>query len=216
MLAYLDPRRGQLRDTNQDNRKQKEPQLGVDEGLENLLGTELAALDTSLVDTDVLKKSNLFRVGQPLRLHGGVWEEEDYGDTNGDGNTAEDNEHGAPASQTTAGSDMLEAIGHGATEDLTEAETHVPEGEAGSLLGLGVPLAANEHERGTNGGLEDAEKDAGDEEGAVIGGSGAAGRGNTPEGDVNTEPLAGGHHLEKVDVGNLEAEQADEEKRRDV
>lgn len=42
--------------------------------------------------------------------------------------------------------------------------------------------------------------------------SGAASGGDTPEGDVGTEPLGRGQALEEVDVGNLETQKTDEEK----
>jgi len=58
---------------------------------------------------------------------------------------------------------VLKGVGHGSTEDLAQAEAKIPEGEARGLLGLGVPLAADEDERGADGGLEDSEKYAGDE-----------------------------------------------------
>lgn len=128
---------------------------------------------------------------------------------------------------------MLEAEGDGAADDLAEAEAEVPEGEARGLLRLCVPLAADDHEGGADGGLEDAEEDAGDEESLVAGSGSTAGRGDAPKGDIEAEPLCGGEPLEEVDlgegqhweggrrrgrltVGDLEAEEADKEKGGDV
>lgn len=151
----------------------------------------------------MLQQGNLLGVAQPAGLHGRVRDEEDGADANGDGQAAEDDEHDAPAGKARAGSDMLEAVGDGAAEDLAEAETEVPEGEARGLLRLGVPLGADEHQGGTDGGLEDTQEDAGDEKGLVVVGGGTAGGCGAPEDDVGAQPLGRWNHLEEVDCGDF-------------
>lgn len=94
---------------------------------------------------------------------------------------------------------MLEAIRHGTSDNLANTETEVPERETRGLLGLCIPLAADEDQGRADGGLKDAKEDTGDEESLVIGGGGGAGGCDAPAGDVGTEPLRGGHHLEEVD-----------------
>ncbi len=56
-------------------------------------------------------------------------------------------------------------------------------------------MAAYEHQRGRDGGLEDAEKDARGEQRAVAVGRGGAGGRDTPEDDIGGEPFSGGESL---------------------
>jgi hypothetical protein len=49
---------------------------------------------------------------------------------------------------------MLKAERQETADNLTSAQTAVPECESGSLFGLGVPSAADEYERGNNTSLE--------------------------------------------------------------
>lgn len=126
----------------------------------------------------MLQESDFLSIGQPLGLHRGVGDEEQNADADENGDDTEGDEHDAPASEAGAG-DVLEAVGDGAADDLAEAQSEVPEGEARGGLGLGVVLAADEHEGGTDGGLEDAEEDAGHEEGLVVVRGGTASRGNS-------------------------------------
>ena len=93
---------------------------------------------------------------------------------------------------------VLEAEGDNAPDDLAHAKTAVPEAESGGLLGLGVPLTADEHEAGRDGCFEDAEEDAGDKQRVVVEGSGSAGCCNAPEEDVGGEPFGHGDLLEEV------------------
>ena len=186
----------------------------------------------------MLEQRNLLGIGQPAGLHGCVGEEEESAQAEDDRQAAKHDKHDAPASKTRAGRNVLEAVRNGAADDLAKAETQVPEGEARGLFGLGVPLAADEHQRGSDGGLEDTEEDAGDEQRLVVLGRSSGGRGDAPKRDVESEPLGGRDLLQEIDwragvrtrqvgvagwarlvkltVGDFEAEQANEEKGRDV
>jgi len=54
---------------------------------------------------------------------------------------------------------MLEAERQETADDLTSAQTAIPEGETGSLFGLGVPSAADEYQGGDNTSLEYSKED---------------------------------------------------------
>lgn len=198
-------------DRQQDNRNEEKPELGIKDGLANLLEAELLGRDASLVDGDVLEKGELLDIRKPFSLHRSVGQEKDDGKTSDDGNAAEDYKHGAPSRQSGIGSNMLEAIRDSTTQNLAETETKVPKREARSLLRLCVPVAANEHEGRTNSGLKHAEEDARDEQGLVVVRGSTAGGSNTPEGDVEAEPLGSRKSLEEVDVGDLKAKQTNKE-----
>jgi hypothetical protein len=66
------------------------------------------------------------------------------------------------------------------------------------LLGFRVPLRGDQEQGGSDGGFEDAEENAGDEECAVGGRRAGAGGGNTPEDDVEGEPFCWGEGLEEI------------------
>lgn len=176
-----------------------QPDLGVHDGLANLLPAKVAGADAGLVDTDVLEQGHLFADRQPLGLHRRIGDEQDDREANDDGQAAEGDKHNAPAGQGGGGRDVLEAVRDDAADDLAEAEAEVPERETRSLLRLGVPLAADDGEGGGDGGLEDAEEDARGEDAAVVVGGGTAGRRDAPEGHVEAEPLGGGHLLQEPD-----------------
>jgi len=185
--------------TYKNDGKEEQIELGVHEGLEDLLGSELPVLDTGLVDADVLEELNLFLAAQPPSLHGGIGKEEEGPETDGDGQATEHHEHDPPARERGVLADVLEAVRHGATNDLAETETEIPEGEAGSRLGLGVPLAADEEQRGRNGSFEDTKEHTGDEESLVIVGGGTGSGGDTPKDNIAAEPLCGRDLLKAVD-----------------
>lgn len=155
-----------------------------------------------LVDADVFQQCNLLAIRQPRRLHGRVRDEEERNCTNSNSDAAEDDKHGPPPGERgrrRTRDDVLEAIGHEAADDLAEAEPEVPEREPGRLLRLCVPLTADQQEGRPDGRLEDAEKDAADEQGLVVVRRRATRRHHSPERDVGSEPLGGGYLLEEVD-----------------
>lgn len=166
--------------TYQDDGENHEVQLRIHKSLKNLLGAELAALNTSLVDANMLQQSNLLLVRQPTSLHGGVGKEEESSETDHDGDEAENNKHGAPPSKRSSRAHMLEAIRNETTNNLAKTQTQVPKRKTRGLLGLGVPLAADEHQGRTNCSLKDTEEDTGDEEGLVVVGGGTTSGRDTP------------------------------------
>jgi hypothetical protein len=85
---------------------------------------------------------------------------------------------------------MLKAERQETADNLTSAQTAVPECESGSLFGLGVPSAADEYERGNNTSLEYSEEDARGQETPVVFGSRSRCSGNSPEDNVHTEDFA--------------------------
>jgi hypothetical protein len=182
----------------QHDSQEHEVELGVYESFDDLLKTELAVLDTGLIDANVLEESNLFAIREPLGLHRSIWEKQDDAQAGDDGGYAESNEHGAPSGQGSIGAHVLEAVGDGAADNLANTETKIPEGEAGSLFGFGVPLTADEHKRGADRGFEDTEEDARDEEGLVVVGSGTTCSRDTPQNDVGSEPFGSRHNLKEV------------------
>ena len=56
---------------------------------------------------------------------------------------------------------MLKSKTNKSSNNLTQSQSAVPNGEARSLLGFGVPLGTNEHEARGDGCFEDAQEDAG-------------------------------------------------------
>ena len=90
----------------------------------------------------------------------------------------------------------MERIRQHPADDLPKPEPGIPDAEAWRLFGFRVPLAADEHQRGRDGGFEDAEEDAHGEESAVAMGRGGAGCRDAPEDDVGGEPFRGGDFLE--------------------
>lgn len=125
--------------------------MGITECLHNLLGPELAALDTCLVDTDVLEQCNLFTAREPLGFHGCIRKKDKCGQADGDSDKAKGDEHDPPAGQRSSWADVLESITYETTNNLTQTQSEIPERESGSLLRLGVPLAADQHEGGSDG-----------------------------------------------------------------
>jgi hypothetical protein len=55
---------------------------------------------------------------------------------------------------------MLKAKGQETADDLAGAQAAIPEGESGSLLGLGVPSTADEDQSGNNASLKYPKEDA--------------------------------------------------------
>lgn len=98
---------------------------------------------------------------------------------------------------------MLEAKGDKTTDNLTQSQAAIPNGEARRLLGFCVPLRGYEHEAGSDCGFENTEEDAGCEEGGVVGCAGCAGCGYAPEDYVYAEPFGDGDFLEEVTWGML-------------
>ncbi len=186
----------------QDDRENQEVDLRVAERLQDLLGAELAIVDAGHVDRDVLEQRDLLVVAQPAGLHGGVGEEEHGAGADQYGQAAQHDEHDPPAGEGVAGSDMLEAPGHETTEDLADTETQVPEGEAGSLLRLGVPSAADEEQGRANRGLEDTEEHTGRQQGGIAGSGSTASGCDAPEQHVTAEPLGRRNLLQQIRCEN--------------
>lgn len=185
--------------THKNDGQSQEVHLWITQGLQNLLGPELAALNAGMIDTNVLQQGNFLAIGEPLCLHGRVGDEEEDGETDEDGYDSKDDKHDAPAGEGSTLGNVLEGIGHSTTKDLAQAETKVPEGEARSLLGLGVPLAANQHERGSHGGLEKTQEHSRHQESPVVERSSTTGSGDAPESHVDAQPLGSWNHLEEPD-----------------
>lgn len=146
----------------------------------------------------MLQQSNLLVVRKPGGLHGSVRQEEEGRETNDNSDTSQDDKHDTPASEASAGGDMLEAVRNGTTKDLAQAQAEIPEREARSLLRFCIPLAANEHQRRPNSCLEDTQEDTRDEQRLVVVSSGTASSGNAPEGDIESEPFGSWDDLEEV------------------
>lgn len=94
---------------------------------------------------------------------------------------------------------MLEAIGDKSTDDLGHAEAVVPPCESRGLLAFVVVLRADEHQRRTDGGLEDAQENTGSQKRRVVFGTCRRSSSHAPQGDVDSKPLGCGHFLETVD-----------------
>lgn len=78
-----------------------------------------------------------------------------------------------------------------------QSEPGVPDAEAWRLFGFRIPLAADQHQRGRDGGFKDAEEETRGEEGAVSVGRGGAGRGDAPEDEIGGEPFGSRDFLEE-------------------
>lgn len=84
---------------------------------------------------------------------------------------------------------MLKAEGDETTEDLAYTKARVPDTEARRLFSLGIVLAADDHQRGTDRCLENSQKDSSDRQcGIVLDGSGGSGN-NTPEENISPKPF---------------------------
>lgn len=157
----------------------------------------MLVLDSSLVDADVFEESGLLGLAEPFGFHRRVGQDEECSYPNQSRGHANEDEHGLPRLETPV-RDVLEREGYKTPKDLPKPETGIPDGESGGLLGLGVVLAADQHQTGGDGGLEHANEDAGGEEGVVVCCSGGCGAADSPETDVDTEPFSGGDFLEDV------------------
>ena len=144
----------------------------------------------------MVQEGSLLGVGQKAGGHGGIRKDEESGETDHDRETAKEDEHDPPALERRV--NLLEAPAHEATNNLAYAKATVPEAEAGSLLRFGVPLTADEHQGRSDCGFEDAEEDTSGQESRVIRGGSCASRGDAPERDVHSEPLACRHLVEDV------------------
>ena len=94
---------------------------------------------------------------------------------------------------------MLEAERDQTTQNLCDPESQVPQHEPRGLLGLGVVLAADEHQGRTDGRLEDAQEDPRHQECGVVVRAGRGSGSDAPEEDIDTEPLRGRHFLQEDD-----------------
>lgn len=108
------------RNGQEDDRQNQEIDLRVQKSLADLLDTELAALDTSLVDTDMLQKSNLFRVGKPFSLHRGIRNEEKGANAENNSQASQSDEHSSPASQSSRRAHVLETKRDETTDNLAK------------------------------------------------------------------------------------------------
>ena len=151
-----------------------EPDLDVEKRLNDMGHLEAGVDDSGLVAGDMLEQGGLLLFGQEARLHGAVWNDKVGRDAGHASDSAQDDKHGLPAGEIGV-LDMLEAERDEAADDLSQAQARVPDAESRRLLGLGVPLAADEHQTGRNGSLEDAQEDASREQGLVVPGSRCAG-----------------------------------------
>jgi hypothetical protein len=142
-------------------------------------------LDTSLVDTDVLQKSSLLGITEPLRFHGGVWKDEEGGQSNQSSRKADEHEHGLPCVEALV-CDVLEHKGYKASDDLSKPETGIPHRESRGLLSLGVVLTADQHQAWGDSSLENSEEDTCDEERVVVESSGSCCTRDSPEENVDT------------------------------
>lgn len=181
----------------QDDSEEQEIHLGISQGFQDLLSAEFAVLNTSLVDTDVLQQGNLLIVRHPLSLHRGVRKKDDDARADDDGDQTESQKHSAPSRETSVGAHVLEAKRHKTTDDLTETQTKIPEGEARRRLGFSVPHTADNHQTWCNRCLEDTQEDAGDKESLIVGGRGTAGGSGTPEDHIEAEPFCGRNGLKE-------------------
>lgn len=93
---------------------------------------------------------------------------------------------------------MLEAKGDDASNDLSAAQTQVPEGKTRSLLLLRIVLTAQKHQGGSNGGLEDTEEDSRGEQRWVVFGTGRGSSSDAPEGYIDSQPFGRGDLLQQV------------------
>jgi|SRR5690242_2304385 len=118
-------------------------QLWVSQCVHNLFGLECPALDAGPVYAHMFQQRNLFCIIKPSCLHRRVWYEQERRQSNHNSQTSESDEHDTPSSKPSSRCHVLEAIGDGTTNDLSEPKTTIPEGEARRLFGLGVPLRAD-------------------------------------------------------------------------
>lgn len=92
---------------------------------------------------------------------------------------------------------MLEAEGDETTEDLTYTKARVPDAEARRLFSLGVVLATDDHQRGTNGCLEDSQKDSSDHQCRIVFDGGGGSGDNTPKENICPKPFSSWNLLKK-------------------
>jgi hypothetical protein len=85
---------------------------------------------------------------------------------------------------------MLKAERQKAADDLTSAQTAIPEGETGSLLGLGVPSGADEYQGGDNTSLKYSKEDARYQQTLIALSSRCRCGSDAPEDNINPENFA--------------------------
>lgn len=94
---------------------------------------------------------------------------------------------------------MLESERDDTADNLSNTQTHIPEGKPGCLFTARIILATQQHQGWTHGRLEDTEENSCDQQTAVVGGAGRGSRSDAPEKDVTSEPFGRGGFLEAVD-----------------
>ena len=153
--------RGTGKRTYEDSDQKHDPDLRIKQNLLELAPLKAMILDTSLVHTHMLKKRPLFHLRQPLSLHRRIRQYQHHNHAHQTRNESQHNEHYLPALQIGIWANMLKSKTNKPPDNLTQSQSAVPNGEARSLLGFGVPLGTNEHEAGSDGCFEDAKEDAG-------------------------------------------------------
>lgn len=185
--------------TYQKDRQQQQPNLRINTRLKQLLNPEVAVLDTSQIDAHMLQQSHLLPIIHPLSLHGSVRKKNQNSHPDHERHHAQNQKHDSPPSKGGVHRHLLESPRKETPQDLAHAKTQEPERDPWGLLGLGIPLTADQHEGGRHGGLEHAEEDSGHEDGLVVVGRGDGAGGYAPGDDVCAEPFCGGEALEEVD-----------------
>ena len=131
----------------------------------------------------------LLLIAEEACRYGAVRHEHGRKEAHSHGDYTERHKHGLPAGESSGGR-MLEAERNKTADDLTSTQAAVPEGEPGRLLGLGVPLASQQHEAGCDGRLKDPKEDPAGEKTAVARRRCCASGCYTPERDVDAQPFA--------------------------
>lgn len=94
------------------------PALGVEEGLLDLLGTELAVLKTGLIGADALDHQGFVLFAEALGSHGAVGHPVDDEATPDHGEETVGHEDDLPGGEGAALGDEGEAVGEETTDDL--------------------------------------------------------------------------------------------------
>ena len=85
--------------------------------------------------------------------------------------------------------DLLKCIGQYPPNDLPEAETSIPNAKSWSRLGFCVPVATDEHQRGSDCSFKNAQENPRGKKGVVVASSRGACGCDSPQDNVCPEPF---------------------------
>ncbi len=174
--------------TYEDREENHQPQLDIPENFERLRQFVVLVADSRLVDGHMLQQHHLFRLGQEACLHWSIWQEKECNEADDNSDQSKDDEHDLPTRESWV-FDLLEAIGHDASDNLAHTEAGIPDTKSRRLLGFGVPLSTNEDEARCDGSFKDTQEYPRCQQSDIVVRSCSAGSRDSPQNHVRSKPF---------------------------